>query len=60
MSAISVLSDNGLLNALESDGPFTLLAPTNEAFQRLDVVDRCFVEDTFKVGNEGKGVAVTV
>jgi len=33
---VSVLSDTGLLNALESDGPFTLFAPTNEAFQRLD------------------------
>lgn len=33
---VSVLRDTGLLNALESEGPFTLFAPTNEAFQRRD------------------------
>jgi len=33
---VSVLRDTGLLNALEQDGPFTLFAPTNGAFQKLD------------------------
>lgn len=34
---VSALSDAGLVSTLEGDGPFTVFAPTNEAFANLSV-----------------------
>ncbi|MGM0546655.1 MAG: fasciclin domain-containing protein [Bacteroidota bacterium] len=34
---VSALSDAGLVSTLEGDGPFTVFAPTNEAFADLEV-----------------------
>lgn len=34
---VSALSDAGLVSTLEGDGPFTVFAPTNEAFANLDI-----------------------
>ena len=34
---VSALSDAGLVSTLEGDGPFTVFAPTNDAFSNLDV-----------------------
>lgn len=34
---VSALEDAGLISTLEGDGPFTVFAPTNDAFANLDV-----------------------
>lgn len=42
---VSALSDAGLVATLEGDGPFTVFAPTNDAFADLDVDLSTLTED---------------
>ena len=42
---VSALSDAGLISTLEGDGPFTVFAPTNDAFANLDVNLNDLTED---------------
>lgn len=48
---VKALQAAGLVDTLKGDGPFTIFAPTNKAFDRLPDTDR---EDLFKSANTSR------